>query len=297
MTRPSHVLAIDQGTTSTRGIVFNDQARTVSVAQREFPQHYPAPGWVEHDAEDIWRDTLATAREAIDKSGIGARGIAAVGITNQRETAVVWERSTGKPIHRAIVWQDRRTADHCARLRNDGAEDLVRQRTGLLLDPYFSGTKVAWLLDQVPGARARAERGELAFGTIDCFLLWRLTAGKVHATDVTNASRTLLFDIHRGQWDEELLRLIRVPRALLPEVKGSSEIYGESAPGLFEQAIPIGGIAGDQQAALVGQACFEPGMAKSTYGTGCFLLLNTGPYDLRDGRLDLRGRRRHQVAA
>jgi glycerol kinase len=276
MSRPRHVLAIDQGTTSTRGIVFNDQARTVSIAQREFPQHYPAPGWVEHDAEDIWRDTLATAREAIDKSGVGARGIAAVGITNQRETAVVWERSSGKPIHRAIVWQDRRTAEQCARLKSDGAENLVRQRTGLLLDPYFSGTKVAWLLDQVPGARARAERGELAFGTIDCFLLWRLTAGKVHATDVTNASRTLLFDIHRGQWDEELLRLIRVPRALLPEVRDSSEIYGETAPGLFEQAIPIGGIAGDQQAALVGQACFEPGMAKSTYGTGCFLLLNTG---------------------
>ncbi|HKC15617.1 MAG TPA: glycerol kinase GlpK [Steroidobacteraceae bacterium] len=276
MTRPRHVLAIDQGTTSTRGIVFNDQARTVSMAQREFPQHYPAPGWVEHDAEDIWRDTLATSREAIDKSGVGARGIAAVGITNQRETAVIWERSSGKPIHRAIVWQDRRTAEHCARLKSDGAESLVRERTGLLLDPYFSGTKVAWLLDQVPGARARAERGELAFGTIDCFLLWRLTAGKVHATDVTNASRTLLFDIHRGQWDEELLRLIRVPRALLPEVKGSSEIYGETARGLFEEAIPIGGIAGDQQAALFGQACFEPGMAKSTYGTGCFLLLNTG---------------------
>ena len=276
MSRPRHVLAIDQGTTSTRGIVFNDQARTVSIAQREFPQHYPAPGWVEHDAEDIWRDTLATAREAIEKSGVGARGIAAVGITNQRETAVVWERSSGTPIHRAIVWQDRRTADQCARLKSEGAEELVRQRTGLLLDPYFSGTKVAWLLDQVPGARARAERGELAFGTIDCFLLWRLTGGKVHATDVTNASRTLLFDIHRGQWDEELLRLIRVPRALLPEVRDSSEIYGETAPGLFEQAIPIGGIAGDQQAALVGQACFEPGMAKSTYGTGCFLLLNTG---------------------
>ena len=276
MSRPRHVLAIDQGTTSTRGIVFNDQARTVSIAQREFPQHYPAPGWVEHDAEDIWRDTLATAREAIEKSGVGARGIAAVGITNQRETAVVWERSSGTPIHRAIVWQDRRTADQCARLKSEGAEELVRQRTGLLLDPYFSGTKVAWLLDQVPGARARAERGELAFGTIDSFLLWRLTGGKVHATDVTNASRTLLFDIHRGQWDEELLRLIRVPRALLPEVRDSSEIYGETAPGLFEQAIPIGGIAGDQQAALVGQACFEPGMAKSTYGTGCFLLLNTG---------------------
>jgi glycerol kinase len=276
MSRPRHVLAIDQGTTSTRGIVFNDQARAVSIAQRELPQHYPAPSWVEHDTEDIWRDTLGTAREAIEKSGVGARGIAAVGITNQRETVVLWERSSGEPIHRAIVWQDRRTTEQCARLKSDGAEDLVRQRTGLLLDPYFSGTKVAWLLDQLPGARAQAERGELAFGTIDCFLLWRLTGGKVHATDVTNASRTLLFDIHRGDWDEELLRLIRVPRALLPAVRDSSEIYGETAPGLFEQVIPIGGIAGDQQAALVGQACFEPGMAKSTYGTGCFLLLNTG---------------------
>lgn len=274
--RVRHVLAIDQGTTSTRGIVFDDTARKVSVDQREFQQHYPAPGWVEHDAEDIWRDTLATARGAIAKSGVGARGIAAIGITNQRETAVIWDRSTGIPIHKAIVWQDRRTADVCAKLKADGAEDLVRQRTGLLLDPYFSGTKVAWILDNVPGARARAERGELAFGTIDCFLLWRLTAGRVHATDVTNASRTLLFDIHRQQWDDELLRLIRVPRALLPSVRDSSEVYGDTAAGLFEHPIPIAGIAGDQQAALVGQACFEPGMVKSTYGTGCFVLLNTG---------------------
>ena len=276
MNRPRHLLAIDQGTTSTRSIVFNDEGRAVSIARRELQQHYPAAGWVEHDAEDIWRDALATAREAIDRSGVGAAGIAAIGITNQRETTVVWERSTGKPIHRAIVWQDRRTAEECARLKSDGAEDLVRMRTGLLLDPYFSGTKISWLLDQVAGARARAERGELAFGTIDSFLLWRLTDGRVHATDVTNASRTLLFDIHRGQWDEELLRLIRVPRALLPEVKDSSAIYGETAPGMFDHAIPIGGVAGDQQAALIGQACFEPGMAKSTYGTGCFLMLNTG---------------------
>jgi glycerol kinase len=276
MIRPRHVLAIDQGTTSTRSIVFDELGQTVSIARRELPQHYPAAGWVEHDAEDIWRDALATAREAIEQSGLGAGAIAAIGITNQRETSVVWERSTGKPIHRAIVWQDRRTAEACARLKSDGAEDLVRQRTGLLLDPYFSGTKVSWLLDQVAGARARAERGELAFGTIDSFLLWRLTAGRVHATDVTNASRTMLFDIHRGQWDEELLRLIRVPRALLPEVQDSSTIYGETAAGLFDRAIPIGGVAGDQQAALIGQACFEPGMAKSTYGTGCFMLLNTG---------------------
>jgi glycerol kinase len=276
MSKAHHVLAIDQGTTSTRCIVFDEHARTVSTAQREFPQHYPASGWVEHNAEDIWRDTLATARAAIEQSGVGADGIAALGITNQRETTVVWERASGIPIHRAIVWQDRRTADVCAGLKGDGVEDLVRQRTGLLLDPYFSGTKVAWLLDNIPDARARAERGELAFGTIDSFLLWRLTGGRVHATDVTNASRTLLFDIHRQQWDDDLLRLIRVPRALLPEVRDSSEVYGETAPGLFDRPIPIGGIAGDQQAALVGQACFEPGMVKSTYGTGCFVLLNTG---------------------
>ena len=276
MSRPRHVLAIDQGTTSTRCIVFDGQGQTAASARRELRQHYPAAGWVEHDAEDIWRDALATARAAIEQCGTGASGIAAIGITNQRETAVVWERSTGKPIHHAIVWQDRRTAEACARLRSDGVEGLVRQRTGLLLDPYFSGTKIRWLLDQVPGARTRAERGELAFGTIDCFLLWRLTGGRVHATDVTNASRTMLLDIHRGQWDEELLRLLGVPRALLPDVRDSSTIYGETDPGHFGVPIPIGGIAGDQQAALIGQACFEPGMAKSTYGTGCFLLLNTG---------------------
>ena len=276
MTRAHHVLAIDQGTTSTRCIVFDEHARSISTSQREFQQHYPASGWVEHDAEDIWRDTLSTARAAIEESGVGIHRIAALGITNQRETAVVWERDSGIPIHRAIVWQDRRTADVCAALKRDGVEELVRQRTGLLLDPYFSGTKVAWLLDNIPDARARAERGELAFGTIDSFLLWRLTGGRVHATDVTNASRTLLFDIHRQQWDDDLLRLIRVPRAMLPDVRDSSEVYGETATGLFERPIPIGGIAGDQQAALVGQACFEPGMVKSTYGTGCFVLLNTG---------------------
>jgi len=276
MSRPRHILAIDQGTTSTRSIVFDDRGQTVSIARRELQQHYPAAGWVEHDVEDIWRDAMATAHEAIGKTGQGTGGIAAIGITNQRETAVIWERSTGRPIHRAIVWQDRRSAEVCARLKSEGAEDLVRQRTGLLLDPYFSGTKVSWLLDRISGARTRAERGELAFGTIDSFLLWRLTGGRVHATDVTNASRTLLFDIHRGDWDEELLQLIRVPRAMLPEVKDSSALYGETAPGLFDRAIPIGGIAGDQQAALIGQACFEPGMVKSTYGTGCFLLLNIG---------------------
>jgi len=287
MSRPRHILAIDQGTTSTRSIVFDDHGRIVGLARRELAQHYPAAGWVEHDAEDIWRDALATMREAIEQSALSVLEIAAIGITNQRETAVVWERSTGRPIHRAIVWQDRRTAPECGRLKGEGAEMLVRERTGLLLDPYFSGTKIAWLLDQVADARSRAERGELAFGTIDSFLLWRLTGGRMHATDVTNASRTMLFDIHRGEWDEELLRLLRVPRALLPEVKDSSGVYGETEPNLLGAAIPIGGVAGDQQAALIGQACFEPGMAKSTYGTGCFMLLNTGdtPVQSRSGML------------
>ncbi len=281
MNRARCVLAIDQGTTSTRCIVFDENARPLGRAQREFKQHYPAAGWVEHDPEDIWRDTLATAQAAISQSGAGPAGIAAIGITNQRETTVVWERESGIPIYRAIVWQDRRTADVCAQLKRDGAEELVQARTGLLLDPYFSATKVAWILDQVPGARERAGRGELAFGTIDSFLLWRLTAGKVHATDATNASRTLLFDIHRQQWDEELLRLFRVPRSLLPAVRDCSEIYGSTAAGMFAPPIPIAGIAGDQQAALFGQACFAPGMAKSTYGTGCFMLLNTGERAVR----------------
>jgi glycerol kinase len=275
MTQAWHVLAIDQGTTSTRAIAFDAQARAVALARRELKQHYPAPAWVEHDPEDIWRDTLTVVGEAIGRCG-GAQAIAALGITNQRETTVVWERARGQPIHRAIVWQDRRTAEECARLKAAGAETPVRKKTGLLLDPYFSATKVAWILDHVPGARARAERGELAFGTIDTYLLWRLTGGRVHATDVTNASRTLLFDIHRQCWDEELLRLMRVPRSLLPEVRDSSELYGSTEPALFGRALPISGIAGDQQAALIGQACFAPGMAKATYGTGCFLLLNTG---------------------
>jgi glycerol kinase len=276
MAEPWQVLAIDQGTTSTRAIVFDANARAVALARREHAQHFPAPAWVEHDPEDIWRDTVATVREAVERSGAGLQGIAALGIANQRETSIVWERATGKAIHRAIVWQDRRTAGDCARLKAAGGETLVQQRTGLLLDPYFSATKVAWILDHVPGARARAERGELAFGTIDTFLLWRLTGGRVHATDVTNASRTLLFDIHRQCWDEELLRLMRVPRSLLPEVRDSSALYGSTEPALFGRALPICGIAGDQQAALIGQACFAPGMAKATYGTGCFLLLNTG---------------------
>ncbi|BAH99401.1 glycerol kinase GlpK [Acetobacter pasteurianus] len=275
MSKQDCVLAIDQGTTSTRSIVFDRDAQELAAAREEFAQHYPKAGWVEQCPEDIWKDVVSTARAALEKSGAADR-VAGIGITNQRETIVVWERATGKPIHRAIVWQDRRTANVCQKLRDEGAETLVRERTGLLIDPYFSATKLAWLLDNVPQARERAEKGELAFGTIDSFILWRLTGGKVHATDVTNASRTMLFDIHRQQWDEDLLRLFRVPAALLPEVKDSSCIYGETVPELFGRPIPIAGIAGDQQAAVVGQACFTPGMAKATYGTGCFLLLNTG---------------------
>ncbi|MEH3159432.1 MAG: glycerol kinase GlpK [Sphingomonas taxi] len=272
----THILVIDQGTTSTRSILFDTCGARVGIAQTEFAQHYPAPGWVEHGPEDIWRDTLATARAAIERAGVAPARIAAIGITNQRETALVWDRATGEPIHRAIVWQDRRGAGRCQQLKADGAEPLVRAHTGLLLDPYFSATKIAWILDAVPGARARAERGELAFGTIDSFLLWRLTGGAVHATDVTNAARTSLYDIHRQDWDAELCRLFDVPMALLPAVHDNAHLYGTTAPDLFGAAIPIAGIAGDQQAALFGQACFDVGMAKSTYGTGCFMLLNTG---------------------
>ena len=276
MSELQHVLAIDQGTTSTRTLAFEPSARAVAIARRALNQHYGDSGRVEHDPEEIWRDTQATVREVIGRCPGGAASVAALGITNQRETVVVWERAGGAPIHRAIVWQDRRTAEECARLKAQGAEELVRRRTGLLLDPYFSATKIAWILDHVPGARARAERGELAFGTIDTFLLWRLTGGRVHATDVTNASRTLLYDIHSQCWEEELLRLLRVPHAVLPEVRDSSEVYGTTDAALFGRELPIAGIAGDQQAALIGQGCFRPGMAKSTYGTGCFLLLNTG---------------------
>ncbi len=272
----SHVLAIDQGTTSSRAMVFRADLSVAAVAQAEFPQHFPASGWVEHEPEDIWNSTLATCREALNKAGLAAKDIAAIGITNQRETTVVWDRATGKAIHRAIVWQDRRTSDICAKLKSEGHEGAVTAKTGLIIDPYFSGTKVAWILDHVPGARERAERGELKFGTVDCYLLWRLTGGRVHATDATNASRTLLFNIHTGEWDDELLKLLRVPRSMLPEVKDSSGHFGDSAPEWFGGAIAISGIAGDQQAATIGQACFSPGMIKSTYGTGCFALLNTG---------------------
>ena len=269
-----HVLAIDQGTTSTRAILFDSQGEVVATAQRELTQHYPELGWVEHDPEEIWQSVVATVREVL--TGIPPTRIAGIGITNQRETAVVWDRATGEPIHRAIVWQDRRTAERCAKLKADGAEALVSARTGLLLDPYFSATKIAWILDAVPGARARAERGELAFGTVDSFLLWRLTGGAVHATDVTNAARTSLFDIREQQWDAELCRLFGVPEAILPEVGDNSGLFGMTAPNLFEAQIPITGMAGDQQAALFGQRCTRPGMVKSTYGTGCFMLLNTG---------------------
>ena len=272
----SFVLAIDQGTTSSRAMVFRADLSVAGVAQQEFPQHFPSSGWVEHDPEDIWNSTVATCRDALKSAGLAAKDIAAVGITNQRETTVVWDRSTGKAIHRAIVWQDRRTADICAKLRDEGHEPAITAKTGLIIDPYFSGTKVAWILDNVPGARERAVRGELLFGTVDCYLLWRLTGGKVHASDATNASRTLLFNIHEGCWDDDLLKLIRVPRAMLPEVKDSSHRFGDTVTELFGSPIAICGIAGDQQAATIGQACFTPGMIKSTYGTGCFALLNTG---------------------
>jgi glycerol kinase len=272
----SFVLAIDQGTTSSRAMVFRADLSVAGVAQQEFPQHFPASGWVEHDPEDIWNSTVATCRDALKKAGLVAKDIAAIGITNQRETTVVWDRTTGNAIHRAIVWQDRRTADICAKLKEEGHEPTITAKTGLIIDPYFSGTKAAWILDNVPGARERAERGELLFGTVDCYLLWRLTGGKVHASDATNASRTLLFNIHEGDWDDDLLKLLRVPRAMLPEVKDSSHRFGETTLDLFGGAIAVCGIAGDQQAATIGQACFTPGMIKSTYGTGCFALLNTG---------------------
>ncbi|WP_375460510.1 glycerol kinase GlpK [uncultured Enterovirga sp.] len=272
-----HLLALDQGTTSTRAIVFRQDMSVASSAQEEFPQHFPASGWVEHEPEDLWRSTLSTARAALAAAGLGPREIAAIGITNQRETVVVWDRRTGQAVHRAIVWQDRRTADTCDRLKREGHEALVTARTGLLVDPYFSATKVGWILDSVPGARERAERGDLALGTVDSYLLYRLTGGAVHATDATNACRTLLYDIHRGEWCDDLLALFGVPRAMLPEVRDCAADYGTTLPELFGGAIAIRGIAGDQQAATVGQACFRPGMLKATYGTGCFALLNTGP--------------------
>jgi glycerol kinase len=273
MTGKPTILSIDQGTTSSRAMVFDATGKALATAQKEFAQHYPHDGWVEHDAEEIWSTTLDVCRQA---SAVDAKSIAAIGITNQRETTIVWDRGTGKALYRAIVWQDRRTAGHCDALRAAGHEDLVGRKTGLLLDPYFSATKIAWILDNVDGARDGAERGDLAFGTVDCFLLWRLTGGRVHATDATNASRTMLFDIHTQSWDDELLDIFRVPRGVLPEVRDCAAYFGNTQAELLGRTIPITGMAGDQQAAAVGQACFSPGMIKSTYGTGCFVLVNTG---------------------
>ena len=272
----THILAIDQGTTSSRAIVFDAKLRPVAQAQEEFAQHFPASGWVEHDAEDLWSTSLRSCRAALDRAGLAAGDIAALGITNQRETTLVWDRETGKPVHRAIVWQDRRTAGLCKRLKEDGHEAAVTRKTGLLLDPYFSATKIKWILDEVEGARARAEAGGLLFGTVDSWLIWRLTGGRVHATDATNAARTMLYDIRAGAWDAEICGLLDIPMAMLPEVKDCAAEFGETDPDLLGGAVPILGVAGDQQAATMGQACFEPGMMKSTYGTGCFALLNTG---------------------
>ncbi|MCR6654957.1 MAG: glycerol kinase GlpK [Opitutus sp.] len=270
------ILALDQGTTSSRAIVFDRRGRSRGAAQQEFAQHFPTPGQVEHDPRDIWETTRRTALGAVAEANLTSRDLAAVGITNQRETTLLWDRRTGEPLAPAIVWQDRRTASLCARLKREGLEPLFRERTGLLLDPYFSGTKLRWLLDRIPGARKRANRGELAFGTVDTWLLWQLTGGRVHATDVSNASRTLLLNLRTGTWDDDLLHALRIPREVLPEVRSNSEIYGEitTVPGLA--GVPVAGIAGDQQAALFGQGCFRPGLAKNTYGTGCFLLLHTG---------------------
>ncbi len=271
-----YLLSLDQGTTSTRAIIFNLQGQAVATAQRELKQFYPADGWVEHDAEEIADSSLAVCRDVLQQSGITAQQIAAMGITNQRETTVLWDRKTGKPLHKAIVWQDRRTADSCLRLKKAGNEAMVQKKTGLLLDPYFSATKLEWMLDNVAGARARANRGELAFGTIDTWLIWQLTGGQKHATDATNAARTLLFNIHTQEWDEELLALFNIPSSLLPEVHDSASDFGKTETRHFGAPIQIGGVAGDQQAALIGQACFKPGMVKSTYGTGCFMVMNTG---------------------
>ncbi len=272
----SHILAIDCGTTSARAVIFDADLKILSFAQEEIPQHYPDSGWVEHDPWDLWAATAATARAAIEKEGLSSVEIAAIGITNQRETTVVWDRATGQPIHRAIVWQDRRTADLCQQLREAGHEEMITARTGLLLDPYFSASKIKWILDHTPDARARAARGELAFGTVDSWIIWNLTGGAVHATDATNAARTMLYNIRDSHWDAELCALFDIPMEMLPEVRDCAADYGVTRPDLFGREIAILGVAGDQQAAAIGQACFEPGMVKSTYGTGCFALLNTG---------------------
>ncbi len=274
---PQLILALDQGTTSSRAILFNRQGGIVNVAQEEFTQYFPQSGWVEHDAEEIWNSQYKVARQVLRKQEIAGDGVAAIGITNQRETTLIWDRATGEPIHNAIVWQDRRTAAYCEELKKRGLSEHVKATTGLLIDAYFCGTKINWLLENVTGARRRAEAGELCFGTIDSWLVYRLTGGKLHVTDVTNAARTMLFDIHRRDWDERLLKELNIPRAILPEVRSCSEVYGHTDPKLFDgHKIPIAGMAGDQHAALFGQACFQPGMAKNTYGTGCFMLMNTG---------------------
>ncbi|MEO0393426.1 MAG: glycerol kinase GlpK [Pseudomonadota bacterium] len=272
----SHILAIDQGTTSSRAILFAPDFKPVTVAQREITQHYPKSGWVEHDADEIWQATLTTIRTVLNEMTVATDEIAAVGITNQRETVVLWDRKTGVPLHEALVWQDRRTAATCRALKQAGHEPMVQEKTGLLLDPYFSATKLAWLLDEIPGAREQAEAGALAFGTIDSWLIWQLTGGREHATDITNASRTLLFNIHTQEWDADLLTLFDIPRSLLPEVRDCDGDFGSCDPSLFGHAFPIRGVAGDQQAATIGQACFTPGSVKSTYGTGCFILMNIG---------------------
>ena len=278
MNRPRFLLALDQGTSSSRSILFDTQGRMTAMAQREFRQIFPQPGRVEHDPREIWASQLATAQEVMNKAGIGAADVASLGITNQRETTLVWNRSTGEPLCNAIVWQDRRTEPTCAGLRERGFETMAREKTGLVIDAYFSGTKLKWILDNIPGARDAARRGELAFGTVDCWLTWQLTGGAVHATDVSNASRTMLFDIHRNQWDDELLAMLDIPREVLPDVHASSHLYGHTRAELFGAPIAIGGMAGDQQSALFGQACFSTGLAKNTYGTGCFMLMHTGEH-------------------
>jgi len=272
----THILAIDQGTTSSRAILFDADMRISAVAQEEFEQHFPQSGWVEHEASDLWSTTAGTCRAVIEKAGLNIADVAAIGITNQRETTVVWDRHTGQAIHRAIVWQDRRTGDYCAQLREAGHEPMVTERTGLLLDPYFSGTKLRWILENVEGARDKAAAGDLLFGTVDSFLIWKLTGGRVHATDATNAARTLLYDIRKGRWSTTICALLDIPPSMLPEVRDSADDFGTTRADLFGREIPILGVAGDQQAATVGQACFAPGMMKSTYGTGCFALMNTG---------------------
>ena len=274
--KEQYILAIDQGTSSSRAIVFNRQGESLAVAQKEFTQHFPQSGWVEHDPQEIWSSEAAVISEVMAGMGISGQDIAAVGITNQRETTILWDAETGEPVYNAIVWQDRRTAEYCDRLKADGLTETIRQKTGLIIDAYFSATKIKWVLDHVPGARQRAEQGRLRFGTVDTWLVWQLTGGRLHITDATNASRTMLFNIHTLQWDEELLRLFDIPRSLMPEVRSCSEVYGHTEATLFGQPVPIGGIAGDQQAALFGQLCTEPGSVKNTYGTGCFLLMNSG---------------------